>query len=134
MEAVRWKRATMCALGAAIAAVEATHALASTLVAPAKPNVLYIIGDDMRPQWNVYCPTCGLKTPNLDALASDTSGSRMQARVLDHTRGHIDLEILPDLPGHGGKGKGGARADCRFGARRQPASATKELHNMHCLR
>ena len=73
---------------------------------------------------------------SLSSAFGPLGGSRMQARVLDHTRGHIDLEILPDLPGHGGKGagKGGARADCRFGARRQQASATKELHNMQCLR
>ena len=46
--------------------------------------------------------------------------------MLDHTRGHIDLEVLPDL-------QGAPRADCRFGARRQQPSA-RELYNMSCLR
>jgi iduronate 2-sulfatase len=36
-----------------------------------RPNILYIIADDMRPAWNVYCPSCGLVTPHLDRLASE---------------------------------------------------------------
>ena len=44
----------------------------------------------------------------LDSLAADTSGSRMQARVLDQQRGHIDLTVLSD--------EGDARrSDGRFG-------------------
>ena len=44
---------------------------ASTVPAmPKKPSILYIIADDMRPAWNVYCPKCGLHTPNFDRLAA----------------------------------------------------------------
>ena len=44
----------------------------------------------------------------LDSLAADTFGSRMQARVLDQQRGHIDLTVLSD--------EGDARrSDGRFG-------------------
>ena len=25
-------------------------------------NILYMIADDMRPEWDAYCPTCGLHT------------------------------------------------------------------------
>ena len=46
-------------------------AAVAAVPAPAKPNVLYIIGDDMRPAWNTYCPSCGLHTPNFDRLASE---------------------------------------------------------------
>ena len=39
--------------------------------APARRNILYMISDDMRPEWDVYCPTCGLQTPHLNKLASE---------------------------------------------------------------
>jgi uncharacterized protein YegL len=44
----------------------------------------------------------------LDSLAADTFGSRMQARVLDQQRGHIDLTVLSDE----GESR---RSDGRFG-------------------
>ena len=28
----------------------------------------YMIADDMRPEWEAYCPGCGLHTPNIDRL------------------------------------------------------------------
>ena len=38
--------------------------------APRK-NILYMIADDMRPEWDSYCPTCGLHTPNLNQLVAE---------------------------------------------------------------
>jgi len=34
--------------------------------------------------------------PVLNDLANDSGGLRMQARVLDHDRGHIDLRVLAE--------------------------------------
>ena len=30
--------------------------------------VLYMVADDMRPEWDAYCPSCKLITPNIDKL------------------------------------------------------------------
>ena len=34
-------------------------------------NILYMIADDMRPEWDAYCPSCGLHTPHLNQLVQE---------------------------------------------------------------
>ena len=40
------------------------------LASTTRKNVLYMMADDMRPEWNAYCPSCNVITPNLDKLVS----------------------------------------------------------------
>lgn len=43
--------------------------LALLVLAAPQKNVLYMIADDMRPEWDAYCPSCKLHTPHIDELA-----------------------------------------------------------------
>ena len=59
--------------GAAVCLAELVVALCSvSAFADGRPrNVLYMIADDLRPEFNVYSPTTGLHTPNIDQLARE---------------------------------------------------------------
>jgi arylsulfatase A-like enzyme len=66
------RAACVAALGAAIFAPPVTasaRAAGPSPIAAARPNILWIIAEDLGPQFAVY-GTPGVKTPNIDALAA----------------------------------------------------------------
>ena len=56
-------------------------------------NVLYMMADDMRPEWDVYCPDCGLDTPNINALAKT---GLLFTRAYVSLRGMADFHSVDD--------------------------------------